>query len=185
MNAAPNPKRPAAMSSTNHGASERRWWMMTSSTIVFSTTGVSAATAWPRIEMPKAMYTLRLCAMRNGNMRRSQPPASGGAGSGVGRLAACRALSTRMMVLFDGAAQRIEALDDGGAILGRRPQHQLEFGGHRLLGRSQGGRARERDLEAHPAAIADDVDPLHPASGLEPVEQPGQRRPRHGGLLGD
>src|SRR5258708_3317461 len=117
------------MSRTNHGANGRRWLMMTSSTIVFWTTGVSAATACPRIDTPNATYTLRLCAMTNGNIRRSQPPASGGAGSGVGRSAAPNRSATRTMMLPDGAAEGGQPVDHGLAIVGRRPQHDLELRG--------------------------------------------------------
>src|SRR5256714_10930099 len=165
------------MSRISHGASGRRWLMTTSSTIVFSTTGVSAATAWPRIDTPKATYTLRLCAIRNGSMRRSHPPASGGAGSGVGRSAACRALPPRTVVLPDGAPERGQAGDHCGAIIGRRAQYELELRGHGSLRLLERGRSGARDFETPTSPAAFHSDALYPPSALRAVRQTRPRRP--------
>src|SRR5258706_6270115 len=171
------------MSRISQGARGRRWLMMTSSTIVFSTTGVSAAIACPTIDMPNATNTLRLWAMRNGHRRRNHPPASGGAGSGVGRSAGLGRLTGRTMALLHRSAQCVETVDHDRAIVTRRPQHRLELGGHRPLALLQRSRALGRDPKADPPAIAFDVDALHPLPRLETVEQPGQRKTRDSGLL--
>src|SRR3954471_9752930 len=127
MYAATNPNSPARISSTSQGHSGDEWPTMTSSTIVFSISGVSAATTWPRIDTPKAMNTLRLCAMRNAHSRRNQPPASGGAGSGVGRL---RGSAARKGTLLQHRAQREESVDRGLGLL-RVPggEHLVEMRG--------------------------------------------------------
>src|SRR4051812_6439323 len=157
MNDAANPNRPAAINRNSHGASGELWAITTSSTIVFSMIGVSAATDWPRIDTPNAMNTLRLCAMRNGSIRRSQPPASGGAGSGVGRVAGSIRLPVRTMVLPDRFAQRVQPVDHGVAILRRRFEHPLELGRHRVLRLSQRRRAGRGHLQADAPPVALDM----------------------------
>src|SRR4051812_30635035 len=100
---------------------------MTSSTIVFSASGVSAATTCPTMETPNAIATLRLCAMRNGNRRPSHPPASGDAGSGVGRSAA------RKVMFLHHPTERLERGDPRGALALSltRGQDGVELRGHR------------------------------------------------------
>src|SRR5438874_8911783 len=117
---------------------------MTSSTMVFSASGVSAATTWPTIETPNAMTTLRLCAMRNGSSRRNQPPASGGAGSGVGRSGA------RTRSLLQHTAECGEPVEHGGAVVA---QHVVELRRHGPLRVPEGARARPGELEGHAAAV--------------------------------
>src|SRR3954451_11114060 len=156
--------------------------MMTSSTMVFSASGVSAATTWPTIDTPNAMKTLRLWAMRNGHKRRSHPPADGGAGPGVGRSEGRSAAG--MEVDLHGADEGVESLDHGGALGAGVVEHRVELPHHGPFRFLERGRSRLGDFETHAAAIARDVDPLHPAARLEPIEQPGERGPGHRRLLG-
>src|SRR4051794_28298212 len=137
MKDAANPNTPAAINRNSHGASGELWAMTTSSTIVFSMFGVSAATDWPRIDTPNAMNTLRLCAIRNGSIRRSHPPDSGGAGSGVGRVEGSRRLPMRTVVLPDRVAERAQPVDHCRPIVRRRLEHPLELRRRRLLRLSQ------------------------------------------------
>src|SRR3954471_6115997 len=126
MYAATNPNTPARISNTSQGHSGDECPTMTSSTIVFSISGVSAATTWPRIDTPNAMNTLRLCAMRNGHSRRNHPPASGGAGSGVARW---RGSTARKSTLLQHRAQREKAMDHRvGVLLVADGQHFFEVG---------------------------------------------------------
>ena len=53
--------------------------------MTFSTTGVTAATAWPTTATPNAMTTLRRWASRNGDSRRIHPPLPTGRGSSTAR----------------------------------------------------------------------------------------------------
>src|SRR5437899_11143733 len=111
---------------------------MTSSTMVFSASGVSAATTWPTIETPNAMTTLRLCAMRNGSSRRSQPPASGGAGSGVGRSGA------RTRSLLQHTAEGGQSVEHGCPIVA---EHVVELRRHGLLRVTERASAPPGELE--------------------------------------
>src|SRR3954469_3482983 len=177
MNAVANPNTPAAINRNSHGASGELWAITTSSTIVFSMIGVSAATDWPRIDTPNAMNTLRLCAMRNGSIRRSQPPASGGAGSGVGRSAASKVVLLRQL------AQGLQGVEHHRPLIAIGPEDRVELSRHRPFGVAQRGRASARELEAHAAPVTLDLDALDPAPRLQTVEQTGERRPAHGGAL--